>query len=64
MQKWEYRVIWLPVNTGDNGVTIAILNELGSEGWELGSATADQRVTDQLACIFKRPLSQAFHAAS
>lgn len=54
-QQWEYEVISLSTSH----YTSAILNEYGSEGWELLSQVPEQSVqsrTTQFIITFKRPL--------
>jgi len=46
MQKWEYRK--------ENGMTDALLSELGEQGWVLVAVTSDKDGSPELF-YFKRP---------
>ena len=64
MKKFEY--IMLPVNAKGlfanrdkhDEVTLAKMNELGSEGWELVGMTGNASLEGFITMVFKRELNQ------
>jgi hypothetical protein len=54
MTKWEYLTAPLLIHN-----TKAILDNFGSEGWELVSVIPGPNNPEQLVAYFKRPLGQS-----
>lgn len=50
MTRWEYHIVRVRL------VEVALLNDLGQDGWELVSDVADQNSAALL--IFKRPVQE------
>jgi ribosomal protein S11 len=53
-QQWEYKAIHIPVKT-NGSESVAALNKLGSEGWELVAVQSNSSETINGVMYFKRP---------
>lgn len=68
MEKWEYKIISLPVKgiidiSLDQEKVSSLLNQLGEEGWELVTLISDTGTSwaagsKKKQCIFKRKVSE------
>ena len=61
MTRWEYHIINIrSENYRLDPNAVQVLNELGAQGWELLSITSvnfKSGATDNIAMVFKRPLT-------
>jgi type II/III secretion system protein len=54
--RWEYRVE-TPASLGGGGATVAGMNKLGNDGWELIAVEPGQAAAQVAKYIFRRPLT-------